>query len=197
MTEYNKLTDFELTHLLKNGDRSAFSEIHKRYVVILYSYAYKKIRNKEECQDLIQEVFVKLWDHKHSLQIQTNLAGYLYISVRNKAFDIFAHKKIELKYINSLQNYITNQEPQTDHLIRERQINELIEKEISALPPKMQEAFKLSRKNYLSHKQIAATLGLSEHTVTTQIKRALKVLRVKLGIISVIYILPTFFNIFK
>lgn len=193
MTPYPTMSDLELFHLLINGNRAAFTEIHNRYSVILYTYAYKKLRNREEAQDVVQEVFVKLWNNRLEIQLHTNLAGYLYNAVRNKAFDIFAHQKIELKYINSLQNYIAASPTVTDYLIREKQISALIDKEIAALPPRMREVFELSRKNHLSHKQIATLLNIAEPTVTTQIKRALRVLRLKLGLVFLSSILSVLY----
>ena len=69
----------------------------------------------------------------------------------------------------------------TDHRIREKQLTELINKGIADLPDKMREIFELSRKNSLSHKQIAAQLNLSEQTVKKQVNNALRILRTKLG----------------
>ncbi|WP_316815485.1 RNA polymerase sigma-70 factor [Pedobacter nyackensis] len=182
MTEYPKLTDFELAHLLKNDDRAAFTEIYTRYTTLLFSYAYKKLRNKEEAQDIVQEVFVNLWNKRNDFQLNTNLAGYLYIAVRNRAFDLFAHKKLEIKYVDSMQAFFELKESATDHLVREKQISDQIDREINALPARMREIFELSRKNFLSHREISIELGISEQTVTTQIKRALRVLKVRLGI---------------
>lgn len=83
--------------------------------------------------------------------------------------------------MSSLQNYITHGPCITDHVIREKQLAALIEKGISDLPPKMKEVFELSRKQKLTHKEIAEKLNLSEQTVKKQVNNALKILRVKLG----------------
>jgi RNA polymerase sigma-70 factor (family 1) len=183
MAIYNQLTDAELSGLLMSDDRAAFTEIYDRYNSLLYIYAFKKLKDKEEAQDVIQETFIKLWNNRSGFQLNTNFAGYLYTAVRNRAFDLFSHKKISTVYINSLQHFLDHNETATDHLIREKELAILIEKEINNLPPRMKEIFEMSRKEFMSHKEIASKLGLSEHTVTTQIKRALRILRVKLGII--------------
>ncbi|SHF38228.1 RNA polymerase sigma factor [Pedobacter caeni] len=183
MAIYSQLTDAELSGLLKSDDRSAFTEIYDRYNSLLYIYAFKKLKDKEEAQDVVQETFIKLWNNRSGFQLSTSLAGYLYTAVRNRSFDLFAHHKISAVYINSLQSFLNHNESATDHLIREKELTILIEKEISNLPPRMKEIFEMSRKEFMSHKEIADKLGLSEHTITTQIKRALRILRVKLGII--------------
>jgi len=91
-----------------------------------------------------------------------------------------------LGYLNSLQEFIDKGEYSTDLLLRERELNLIIEKEIQALPPRMREVFMLSRNEGLTHKQIAQRLGTSEQTVTTQIRNSLKVLRLKLGSLFVL-----------
>ncbi|MNR20630.1 ECF RNA polymerase sigma-E factor [compost metagenome] len=144
-------------------------------------YAYKKLRNREEAKDAVQEVFIQLWNRRLHLSFDTSLAGYLYQSVRNRALNIFAHQQIEQKYIDSLNNYLGTHASDTDYLIREKEIAALIENEINALPPKMRQVFLLSRKEHKTYKEIAAEMNISEDTVNTQMKRALKAMRDKLG----------------
>lgn len=183
MAAYSAYTDQELTALLKEGDRSAFTEIYERYHSLLYIYAHKKLHNKEESQDVIQEVLIALWNKRLDFSFDLSLKSYLFTAVRNKAFDLFAHKKVESKYLESLQGYIDISTESTDFLVREKDLSGLIEREIQALPPKMREIFELSRREKLSHKEIAKALNISEHTVATQMKRALKVLRLRLGLV--------------
>ncbi|MNK33363.1 ECF RNA polymerase sigma factor RpoE [compost metagenome] len=184
MASYDSFTDRELTSLLLSGDESAFSQIFMRYNGLLYSHAYKKLRNREEAKDVIQDVFALLWTKRHEIDFKSNLTGYLYTAVRNKIFDFISHQTVESKYLGSLQNFLDNGTAVTDHVIREKQISAIIEKEIAALPPRMRLVFELSRKKYMSHKEIAEELGISQQTVTDQIKKALKILRAKLGLVT-------------
>jgi RNA polymerase sigma-70 factor (family 1) len=178
------LSDAELTVLLKEGDHGAYAEIYQRYHVLLYLYAYKKLKDKETAKDLVQEIFLSLWNKRKSYTFHTDLAGYLYRSVRNRAFDIFAHQKIEQQYVDSLQTYLDTDTATTDYLLREKEITKTIDNEIALMPKGMREVFILSRKHYLSHKQIAEQLNMSEDAVNKQVKRALKTLRVKLGLFT-------------
>lgn len=189
MTNYSKYSDSELTILLRDGDDAAFREIYLRYDKLLYLYAYKKLRNKEEAKDVVQDIFTWLLNNRLELKLKMSLSSYLYKSVLNKIFDIFKHKGIIRKYADSGRHYIEVNNQETDYLIREKDITILINKEIAAMPPKMREIYLLKRKQFLSTKEIAGQLGLSEHTVSTQLKRALKHLKVKLGIISITIIL--------
>lgn len=189
MSLFQTLTDQELTALLEKGEEVAFTEIYERYHSLLYIYAHKKLNNKQEAEDIIQEVLTTLWNNRFDFIIQTSLPTYLFTAVRNRAFDLFSHKKVEAKYIASLQNFMENSNIQTDFMVRENDLKKLIEKETQALPPKMREVFQLSRNKNLKHKEIAEVLGISEQTVSTQIKKALRVLRMRLGFFSCLYLL--------
>lgn len=192
MADNSKFTDQELATLLREGNEAAFTEIYHRYKRLLYIHAYQRLRNEQEVDDIIHELFTALWDKRESLVFKTNLAGYLYTSVRNRIIDFISHKEIETRYIASLQNFIDRGENFTDFLLRERQLNLLIEKEIALLPPRMREVFELSRGRGYSHKEIAARLEISEKTVKSQINNALKILRVKLGIFVWLYLVTLY-----
>nr|WP_294874507.1 RNA polymerase sigma-70 factor [uncultured Pedobacter sp.] len=183
MINYSTCFDQELVLLLKDDDDAAFKEIYLRYDKLLLIYAYKKLRNREEAKDLVQDVFTWLWNSRKDFSLNTTLSGYLYKSVLNRIFDVVKHKGIIRKYVDSGKHYIEISNEDTDYLIREKDITLLIEKEILAMPPKMREIYTLKKKYFLSTKEIATELSLSEHTVSTQMKRALKHLKVKLGII--------------
>ncbi|WP_316817503.1 RNA polymerase sigma-70 factor [Pedobacter nyackensis] len=183
MINYSTCFDQELALLLKEGDDAAFREIYLRYDKLLLIYAYKKLRNREEAKDLVQDVFTWLWNKRSDFQLNTTLSGYLYKAVLNRIFDVMKHKGIIRKYIDSGRHSIEISNEDADYLIREKDIVLLIENEILAMPPKMREIYTLKKKYFLSTKEIAAELSLSEHTVSTQMKRALKHLKVKLGLL--------------
>jgi RNA polymerase sigma-70 factor (family 1) len=185
---YNAYSDHKLSLLLNQGDRKAFVEIYDRYYSLLYLYAYKKLKEREEAKDAVQDVFIALWNRREEIRFDISLSGYLYRSVRNRALNIFAHKNIESKYLASLDEYLKANHEGTDYLIREKEIAALIEIEINNLPLKMREVFLLSRTENLTYKEIAEKLNISETTVNTQMKRALKALRTKLGIYVYIFI---------
>lgn len=178
------MSDATLTDLLKSGDRLAFEEIYHRFKFILHNHAWQKTRNEEEAKDAIQEVFATLWARRESIHIGSNLAGYLYSSVRNHILNTIAHKEVQDKYITSIRKFTEEQTVITDHKVRENLLTALIEKEIAALPPRMREVFELSRKHHLSHKEIAQIMGTTEQTVKKQMTIALKTLRKKFGLLT-------------
>ncbi|MFA6275397.1 MAG: RNA polymerase sigma-70 factor [Pedobacter sp.] len=180
--DYDSLADHELAELLSEQDRNAFAQIFKRYNSILLIHAYKKLEQQEVAEDIVQEVFSTLWQKRESISVATNLSGYLYTAVKNRALDVIARQRTESRYVDSLKYFVENGVALTDHLVRERQMKEIIEREIGRLPLKMRRVFELSRNQHLSHKEIASQLNLSEHTVTDQIKKALKILRTRMGL---------------
>lgn len=180
-TKYLDLIDADLLALLKKGDRQVYGEIYRRYKKPIYIHAYKMLGDTEAAKDIVQELFASLWIKRSQLRIERSLSSYLYTAVRNRVLDRISRSQLENHYIESVQSFANHQTDVTDHLVRERELISLIDKEIAALPPRMRTIFELSRKEYLSHKEIADQLDISEQTVKKQINNALKVLRVKLG----------------
>ncbi len=182
MSLYGNFSDDELSELVIQGDRKAYTEIYDRYKGVLHLHAYKKLGDFEAAKDVVQELFVVFWEKKANIHVATNLSGYLYTTLRNRIFNIIAHKEVESKYLNSIADFFKKGTSITDHLLREKELRTIIENEIENLPPKMREVFKLSRKENLSHKEISEILNISEATVKNHIKAALKTLKVKLGL---------------
>jgi len=168
---------------LKSGDHVAFTEIYNRYKGLLYIHAYKMLRDEEEAKDVLHELFAALWARGKDLVLHTSLSNYLYSAVRNRVLDVVSHKQVESVYLESLQHFMEEGDCITDHLLREKDLAAIIEREIAALPAKMREVFELSRKANLTHKEIAEQLKISEQTVKKQVSNALKILRVKLGVL--------------
>ncbi|WP_316823463.1 RNA polymerase sigma-70 factor [Pedobacter gandavensis] len=189
MLNYETISDNELVELLKSGDRGAFTEIYNRYKWLLHSHAYKWTQDREEAKDVVHELFLALWTKRERLSFPENLSAYLYTAVRNRIFNAISHQKTASKYLNSLQAFIDEEQRATDHLVREKQMTLLIEKEIAALPAKMRAVFELSRKEQLSHKEIAEQLTLSEQTVRKHVQHALKILRLKLGLVVFLFLI--------
>lgn len=180
--DYGNLNDSELVSLLKRNDDRAYNEIYQRYKWVLFLHALKRIRNREEAKDIVQELFITLWDKRREMEIKGHLSGYLFTAIRNRVIKFISHQQVESVYISSLGNSINAGICITDHRTRENNLAEIIEKEIQDLPEKMRQVFILSRKQNLSHKEISEQLGIEETTVKRQISNALKILRTKLGL---------------
>lgn len=190
MDNLKSLSDNKLISLLKESDHAAYTEIYNRYFFLLYTHAYKKLRDEDQAKDVVQELFANLWFKREFELNITNLAGYLYTSVRNRIFDLYAHQQVESRYVDSLSAYLALVKNETtDHLARENNLKFYIEKEIQALPRKMRRIFEMSRKQHLSHKEIAEQLSTTEHNVSKQVTNALRILRTKLSYLLLLYFL--------
>lgn len=184
---YTSMNDMELVDLLRSGNQHAFAEIYERYFGALYQHAFNRLGDKDEAKDLVQELFSYLWSKRSTLAPKTNFSNYLYTWVRNNVLNAIAHKQVEDKYRTVLAARIDTAESITDYRVRERQLAAIIEQEVQALPPKMREVFELSRKYNLSYKEIGEKLNLTEQSVRSHVKNALKILRIKLGIVLFIF----------
>jgi len=181
MKDYSELADEMLGQLILKQDKLAYTEIYKRYWSLLYQHARRMLQNDEEAKNVVQDVFLMLWSRAPGLELSGSLASYLYTAVRNKILNIFRKNKIANEHLASLEAFVDHGENITDHQIRERELSEIIEKEIARLPERMQQVFLMKRNENLSYKEIANAMGTTELTVKTQMTNALKVLRKKLG----------------
>lgn len=187
MEDYGRYGDGRLAELFRSGDDAAFREIYLRYDKLLYMFAVKKLGEEQEAMDVVQDVFVWVLNNRERFALRTSLSSYLYKSVLNKIFDIFRHQKTIRRYIAQGEHFIDVDSHETDYLIREKDIREMIDREIAAMPPRMREIYGLKHGHQLSSAEIAAQLGISEHTVNVHLQRSLKLLKSRLGI--VVYVL--------
>jgi RNA polymerase sigma-70 factor (ECF subfamily) len=182
MKMYSEFTDSELVRLVKDRNHEAFAEIYNRYAVLMFYKVNQMLRDEEPSKDLVQDLFVALWDKPELIQEDNNLAGYLYIGARNRVLKFIQRNKLKNDHIASLAKYASEISLETIQDIDERELKIIVQREIDNLPPKMKLIFEMSRKDNLSHAEIADKLGLSDQTVKKQVNNALKILRSKLAL---------------
>ncbi|TKC56907.1 RNA polymerase sigma-70 factor [Pedobacter hiemivivus] len=183
MPVYSNFSDEELTVLLKQEDQIAFTEIYNRYWAEMYYHTFRMLRDEDSSKDVVQDVFSSLWLKSASLNVSTKLSGHLYISVRNKVLNLVAQNKVRNDYLSSVAAFITESTNDAS-VFDEQQILDIVEAEIQKLPPRMKEIFELSRKDNLSHKEIAKKLNLSDQTVKKQVQNALKIIKNRLPMVE-------------
>jgi len=181
MPSFNQLSDMELIALAKDGEEAAFSHLYDRYWGVLFLHARRMLANEEEAKDLVQTFFYNLFVNLPQLTFETSFNSYVYRCIRNMVLDYIKHQHVVHRYLASFNDFMDSGTLITDQEVRRRELEQLIEEGVSTLPPKMQQIFRLSRMEQLSHKEIAQKLSISEHTVKSQINNALRILRNKLG----------------
>lgn len=185
----NSKSDSEIISRIKRGDEIAFKILYEKYWEQLFISAYNLIKHREVCEDILQEIFIKIWNNREKIEIKTSLKSYLYTSVLYKVYDQFRKDKGIFKeelfenYNNRIQ--ITTPESKLIQKELEAQLNTSIEK----LPEKSKIVFKLSRMEQMSHKEIAEQLNISTKTVEAHITKSLKILRSLLANATLFYLL--------
>lgn len=180
MPDLHQLSDVELFIYLKDGDVEAYEAIFRRYHGVLLHHAGRILKDEELAHDVVQEVFEYLWRKRESIELHTALSSYLYKSVRNAVLNQLKRNQRYQNHLEELARFIDHKVTPADNLVRTKQLQEIIEREIDRLPLRMREVFMLRRQEDLSYKDIAKQLGISELTVKTQLNKAVKLLRKRL-----------------
>lgn len=185
MTSLTHTSDESLIDLIRGGDSEAFTELYHRYKRLLVVHAYKKLGSVDDAKEVVQESFSTLWARRNKLPQTNNVSSYLYTLVRNRILNQMEHLQVEARYAASFHTFVSEQNYVTDLHLREKEMAAMIAREIDALPPKMREVFLLSRQQHLTQQQIADRLQISVFTVKNHMKAALKILRLRLGLVIV------------
>ena len=171
-----QLDDERLVVFLGEGKRNAFEEIYRRYWYKLYSIAYHQTGIREEAEELVQEVFLKLWSRRADVQIR-HLGMYLTVAIRNQVYDYIKSKISYRKYQEYLIFQEIHQYYATEEVVNFTDLTNVVEKVLNRLPEKSAEIFKRSRFENQSVKEIALGLNLSEKAVEYHITKSLRFLK--------------------
>ncbi|MGZ3900627.1 MAG: RNA polymerase sigma-70 factor [Bacteroidia bacterium] len=155
-----------------------FEKIFKTQFPVLCDVAFKIIKNKKAAEDIVQDVFLKLWQSKHKLGVMGNHNGYLYRCTINASIDFLKNNKRVIPFDNSCQNLCDTSNGEKRML--EKELETCIEKAMSGLPPKCRAIFVLSRHEGMKYREIAGHLQISVKTVENQMGIALSRLREEL-----------------
>ena len=153
--------------------KDIFERLFSDYYGILVCYAQKYTKREDIAEDIVQDVFASLWEENRIFPSQANFRSFLYISIRNAAFDYLRHQNVESRYI---EEALTANRFLSDDSFQEEEVFRLLFKQIDLLPERCREIFLLHLEGY-DNDAIAKKLSLSIETVKTQKKRAMKTLR--------------------
>jgi RNA polymerase sigma-70 factor (family 1) len=176
---YSMLADEILTKLLKADDETAFKEIYTRYWKQLFNAAYHRLGSKETAKELVQNLFLLIWEKRSSLTI-ANLSNYLQTAIKNRVINYIESSLIQKKYQQHIRETFTNHSAETEAVVQYNEFYQAFEKALQQLPPKTRDVFRMSRFEHLSVKEIALHLNISEKAVEYHITSSLKTLRINL-----------------
>ncbi|MCK9627616.1 MAG: sigma-70 family RNA polymerase sigma factor [Bacteroidales bacterium] len=168
--------DKELLDLIALGDQDAFSTLYKSYWLEMYDNAYKRLKNKKQAEDIVQEVFLSIWQNRTKQKID-NLPAYLHTAVKYKIFNYVERNRFHQTFFDPF-NEISLSFKGTDHTLIEKDLHNLLLAYINTLNDKKRELFRLHYIENLSTKEISEQLDMPRKTVQNQLRS------ISLGILS-------------
>jgi RNA polymerase sigma-70 factor (ECF subfamily) len=171
-------SDVEIIKAIGNGNAVVFKQVFMSYYENLCRYAYTLLKNTEEAEDIVQSMFVKVWEKRGELEIRNSIRSYLFKAVYHQCINQLEHRTVKLKHQVHIAHEMHNeaQLPETF----QHELEENIVAAIKTLPEQCRIIFMMSRYDELRYAEIALHLNISVNTVENQISKALKILRLKL-----------------
>ena len=182
---------------MRIGNHNAFKAIYEHYSPRLFGFIRKYIHIKEDSEEILQLVFLKIWENHEKIADYPSLQGFLFTVARNEVFSSLRSQVCR----KTFENWYTTKHVDEDSSLLEdlygKELNAFFEELIAQLPPRRREVFTLSRVEGLTYKQIADKLGISENTVDVQLRKALDSIRDALNSEFVISIILLFIVLYQ
>lgn len=172
----SEMEEGDLIKQVQQGDRKAFAILYEKYWQQVYNFCNLYLTGRSVAEEVVQEVFIKVWESRDFIRENDNIRGFLFIITRNLIFNQHRKSVNEYFYKMTLLSAMENGYDMEEE-IEARNLSEYIDQLIAELPPRRKEIFNLSRKEFKSYKEIAELLQISEKTVENQIGEALKYLK--------------------
>lgn len=169
----------QLFEELCNNNEKAFEKLFHTYYGHLCVFASQILLDNQSAEEIVQDFFVKIWEKRHQLSIDSSVKNYFYRSVKNLCLNFIQHNKTKLRHAQTVLSEAKSNQQKDDGFF-EIDLAYKIEESIQSLPKKRQEIFRMSREEGLKYREIAEKLNISIKTVETQISFALSTLRDKL-----------------
>ena len=166
-----------LLERIRAGDHAAFTTTVHTYYAGLCDFAWRYVRSTAIAEEVVQEIFLKLWEQRQHLKSDGTLQAYLYRAVKNRSLNHLRDQHTRAQKTEALAEYLTNVLPQPDKAMLQEELAHRIRQALDALPERRRTIFVLSKLHGLTYAEIASVLDISVNTVDTQMRRALCLLR--------------------
>jgi RNA polymerase sigma-70 factor, ECF subfamily len=167
--------DIDLLNQVKSGSRQAFESIFNSYYDALVGYGKTIIKDVDEAEDIVQQVFISVWEKRLAIEIHTSFRAMLYKAVYNSCLNRIKHDEVKRSYAREIK--LTSSSSFSHEDIQHKELQKKINVAIDQLPEQCAKIFKMSRFEYLKYQEIADKLDLSVKTVENQMGKALRLLR--------------------
>jgi len=164
--------DSQLIAKIKTGDYNAFGILFERYYSLLCNFAMKSVRDHFIAEDIVQEVFIKIWETRKTVNITGSVKSYLYISVKNRSLNKIQSETVRREYSSRFLIYQNIEVSQTE--LEQEEFRDYLFRCIQKLPPRCKDVFVESRFTELRQEQIAEKMHISLKTVKAQVGKALR-----------------------
>jgi RNA polymerase sigma-70 factor, ECF subfamily len=194
MEDFSQYSDAELMREIKEDNMFAFDSLYKRYSNRLYKFAFSILKSTEESENILQDVFLNLWEKRHNVEKESSVKYYIFTITYNSAISLIRKKAKESQFFDHLKSL---QDINQDMPSLELEYNELttaLKDIINLLPQRQKEVYLLHKEEGLKYQEIAERLNISVNTIETHMSRALKTIQDKLGKSSLLAIL--FYSLF-
>lgn len=191
-------SDIDLVTQLTQDDEAAFSELYIRYKDKLSYFCLYLLKSQEEVNDIVQEIFIRIWESRAFINPELSFSSFLYTMARNRITNYFRDMDIDTKVKEILATQKITAEETTESQIIYSEYQTILQAAIEQLPPQRKKIFNMSRVENMSHKEIAAELGISVNTVQEHISEALKFIKIyfnKHADLIMILLSPLFINL--
>jgi RNA polymerase sigma-70 factor (ECF subfamily) len=171
-----------LMDLLAGGDGQVFEKVFKAHFKSLHAYACTLLDSEAIAEEMVQQVFYKLWERKEQVVVHTSIKAYLYRAVHNESMNHLKHRKVKSTHQTyAMQQQSHQQERNATERLAGKELETRIREALNELPEQCRTIFQLSRFEELKYREIADQLNLSVKTVENQMGKALKLMRLKLA----------------
>lgn len=162
---------------IKNDDEHAFRQLFRKFSSTVYSFSLKLTRSESQAEEIVQEVFLKLWVRRDTLTAIDNFGAYLFTMTRHLALNVLKHKAIEARAKALLAEATPAGHCETEDIVVYRDYEQLLDKAVRHLPPQQQTVYRLCRHEGLQYEEVARRLKISRLTVKTHMQQALRTIR--------------------
>jgi RNA polymerase sigma-70 factor (ECF subfamily) len=180
--------DAELLIRLQEDDQYAFTSIYNKYWKNLYAVAYSILKDKTICEDIVQDIFINVWNKRKSIAIKVSLKAYLTSSVK---YEVFRQLKKKIEALEIVDDLLIDPNNSAQENMEYKELLVHMNNVVNKLSTKCREVFILSREKELSHKEIAVIRNISTKTVENHIGKALGSLKDVIGYNILIFLFFT------
>ena len=169
-----------LLNMLIQNDQNAFRILYDLYSPRIYSRLLKLVKSEDLAEDLLQQTFINLWNHRHTLDTQKSLRGYLFTIAGNLTLNTWRKARRDKALMEKLQAAATELHSQTEEWLQKKENAIQIRRAIDALPPQRKKIFKLCKLEEKSYAEVGKMLGISVSTINDHIVKAVRSIKEQL-----------------